>query len=93
MQAAISDEALSAEQKLALVRTFDGVFGLSLLEPFVEESESDAGEDVQAMLEARQQARKDKDWAEADRLRDAIAAAGYVIVDTPDGPKLEAAKP
>lgn len=92
LQAAIGDDALSADQKLSLVKTFDGVFGLSLLEPFVEESDSDAGEDVQAMLEARQQARKDKDWAEADRLRDAIAAAGYVIVDTPDGPKLEAAK-
>lgn len=92
LQAAIGDDTLSAAQKLSLVKTFDGVFGLSLMEPFVEESGSDAGEDVQAMLEARQQARKDKDWAEADRLRDAIAAAGYVIVDTPDGPKLEAAK-
>ncbi|WP_300557113.1 cysteine--tRNA ligase [Maricaulis sp.] len=92
LQAAIGDDTLSAAQKLSLVKTFDGVFGLSLMEPFVEESGSDAGEDVQAMLEARQQARKDKDWAEADRLREAIAAAGYVIVDTPDGPKLEAAK-
>ena len=39
--------------------------------------------------EAREAARKNKDFAAADRLRDEIAAAGYQIVDTPEGPRLE----
>lgn len=41
-----------------------------------------------ALLEARQQARADKNWAESDRLRDEIAALGWQVQDTQDGAKL-----
>ena len=40
---------------------------------------------VQTMIAQRAQARADKDWATADRIRDAIAAAGITLEDTPDG--------
>jgi cysteinyl-tRNA synthetase len=40
---------------------------------------------VPALLEARQTARERKDFAEADRIRDALAAAGVVVEDTPAG--------
>ncbi len=40
---------------------------------------------VQAMITQRAQARADKDWPAADRIRDAIAAAGITLEDTPDG--------
>lgn len=40
---------------------------------------------VQTMIGQRAQARADKDWATADRIRDAIAAAGIVLEDTADG--------
>jgi cysteinyl-tRNA synthetase len=40
---------------------------------------------VQAMIAQRAQARSAKDWAAADRVRDAIAAAGITLEDTPDG--------
>jgi cysteinyl-tRNA synthetase len=42
---------------------------------------------VPAMLTARDEARARKDYAEADRLRDALAASGVVIEDTPNGPR------
>ena len=35
--------------------------------------------------DARAQARADKDWATADRIRDALAAAGVVVEDGADG--------
>jgi len=41
------------------------------------------------MAEARVAAKKAKNFAEADRLRDAIAAAGWIVQDTPTGPKLK----
>ncbi len=40
---------------------------------------------VEALLEARVMARKDKDFARSDVLRDGLAAAGVVVKDTPDG--------
>ncbi|MDQ4214434.1 cysteine--tRNA ligase [Microbacterium sp. ASV81] len=40
---------------------------------------------VQAMIAQRAQARADKDWPAADRIRDAVAAAGITLEDTPDG--------
>ncbi|WP_438352279.1 cysteine--tRNA ligase [Microbacterium sp. CJ88] len=40
---------------------------------------------VQAMIAQRAQARAEKDWTTADRVRDAIAAAGIDLEDTPDG--------
>jgi cysteinyl-tRNA synthetase len=40
---------------------------------------------VPALLEARQTARERKDFAESDRIRDALAAAGVVVEDTAQG--------
>jgi cysteinyl-tRNA synthetase len=40
---------------------------------------------VQTMITQRADARAAKDWAAADRVRDAIAAAGITLEDTPDG--------
>uniref|UniRef100_UPI003C6D0B56 CysS/YqeB C-terminal domain-containing protein n=1 Tax=Micrococcus terreus TaxID=574650 RepID=UPI003C6D0B56 len=40
---------------------------------------------VRTQLEARAQARADKDWAAADAIRDALAGAGIVIEDGADG--------
>jgi cysteinyl-tRNA synthetase len=47
--------------------------------------------ELQDKLGARNAARRGKDWATADRLRDEIAAAGWRIVDTPQGARLERA--
>lgn len=47
---------------------------------------------VLAMVEGRTLARKDKDWAKADQLRDAIEELGWKVVDTPEGPALSKSK-
>jgi len=44
--------------------------------------------EVLALVQQRQQARADKQWAESDRLRDAIADLGWIVKDTKEGPKL-----
>jgi cysteinyl-tRNA synthetase len=44
---------------------------------------------VVRLAEERQAARKVRNWAESDRLRDAIAAQGFVVEDTPQGFRLK----
>ena len=60
---------------------------------FGDEPAADAGSDAPAelleKLAQRNAAKKEKDWATADRLRDEVAAAGWKIVDTPQGARLE----
>lgn len=45
-------------------------------------------QDVSKLLEERKTARAEKNFAEADRLRDAIATLGYEVKDTAEGQKL-----
>ena len=44
-------------------------------------------EESQTLLEKRETARQNKDFAQADRLRDELLARGYKIIDTPQGPR------
>ena len=41
--------------------------------------------EIQALLDARAEARKAKNWAESDRLRNEIAAAGWLVKDSKEG--------
>ena len=45
------------------------------------------------LLAAREAARAAKDWAESDRLRDEVAALGWLVRDTPDGQVVTEAPP
>jgi cysteinyl-tRNA synthetase len=67
---------------LAIWKDFDRVLGF--LAP-VEELIPAA---VMALVEQRTQARTAKNWAESDRVRGEIEAAGYTVKDTPQGPKV-----
>jgi cysteinyl-tRNA synthetase len=47
----------------------------------------DLSEQVEALIAARQAARKEKNFAEADRIRDELKAMGIELMDTPQGVK------
>lgn len=49
------------------------------------EKKNDIGDDVQKLIDMRTQARRDKNWAEADRIRDELKNMGITIKDTPQG--------
>ena len=53
-----------------------------------EPPEEEVSGEVTALLEARSAARTEKNWAESDRIRDALAEQGWTVKDTPEGPKL-----
>ena len=44
-------------------------------------------DEIEALIVARNEARKNKNWAEADRIRDELKAQGIVLEDTPQGVK------
>ena len=85
--------------KLYLLNDFDRVLSLSLLdeakklkESKKEETSLPAVDDefskyVEEQLALRADAKKNKNWAEADRIRDELTAKGVKILDTPDGAK------
>ncbi len=80
--------------KLALLADFDQVMSLNLLEAAEnlrkkQEAEAAASADpeIDAMVAARTEAKKAKNWAEADRIRDELKARGIEIIDTPQGAK------
>ena len=82
----MSDQTLSPQQAAAALgawKRIDTVFGLG------REAEVSAPQEVVQLLEARQAARKARDFKASDTLRDQIKAAGWVIEDTPQGPKLK----
>ena len=84
------------ETKLALIADFDRVLSLDLISRAEAEREKDNGSDgasaelaayVEEMIEARRAAKKAKNFAEADRIRDELLARGIALVDTREGTK------
>jgi cysteinyl-tRNA synthetase len=80
--------------KLAVLKDFDQVLSLNLLENAKKlrdeqariEAEN-ADPEIDALVAARTEAKKAKNWAEADRIRDELKARGIEIIDTPQGAK------
>ena len=71
-----------AEKSLATLMELSGVLGL-LQQDAADKVEID--EELAALIEERQQARKEKNFARADEIRDMLKARGLVLKDTPQG--------
>jgi cysteinyl-tRNA synthetase len=84
---ALSQDKDALHTVRGVLEEFDSILGL-FRDGFPKGVEEIPGE-ILAMLEERQNARKDKDFQRADELRDAIIAAGYTIEDTPQGARVK----
>jgi cysteinyl-tRNA synthetase len=82
---------LSSAARRSTLAAFDRVFGLGL-EAWQPKRET-IPEVVRALAAARAAARAAKQWAEADRLRADLRAAGWEIEDEPDGYALKRRSP
>ncbi len=87
MWSVLRDDEIDGAEKLALMYRFDSVLGFGIRD--MQEEKVDIPESVQILVDEREQARADKDWSQADALRDKIAELGFVVKDEADGPKLE----
>lgn len=82
---AMDEQVLSpaeASAALALLDDWDRVLGV------MSASEAEAPAEVTELARLREEARKARNWAEADRLREQLNARGWVVQDTLQGPKL-----
>ncbi len=80
--------------KLAALADFDRVLSLNLIpaaqalrDKQKREERANADPEIDALVAARMEAKKAKNWAEADRIREKLKAMGIEIIDTPQGAK------
>lgn len=73
-----SKEAVNAA--ISLIRELGGVLGL-----FTKTDEKTLDDEIEQLIEARNEARKNKDWAKADEIRDKLKEMNIVLKDTPMG--------
>ena len=71
----------TVEAIIEFLQSVDAVFGFKLFRG----DSKQIPDKVQKLVERREQARKQKNWAESDRLRTEIHALGYTVDDTPQG--------
>jgi cysteinyl-tRNA synthetase len=83
-------DAEAARGCFAAVAVMTGILGIDPLDPLW--GRTGTGREAAAldalvgsMIQQRAQARADKDWAAADRIRDAVARAGIALEDSADG--------
>jgi len=82
----IAENSLPAADAAAALTAWDkidSVLGIGT------KSETEIPAEVLALLEARQAARRAKDFKKSDAIRDELKAKGWLIEDTPKGPKLK----
>ena len=80
-------ETLSDGVKYKIFETVDQLFGLDLLKPSIGKGE--LSPEVQTLLDQRQSARNNGDFAESDRLRELLLEKGVSVRDSKDGQNWE----
>ncbi|MFP4496953.1 MAG: cysteine--tRNA ligase [Vulcanimicrobiota bacterium] len=74
----------NSQQVLDFMLSLDGVLGIKMEEALVEK---ELAREIQALIEKRKEARKNKDFDLADQIRDNLKDRGIELMDTPEGTK------
>ena len=85
----LKDNNLNDKTKRLLVEDFDSVLSLDLLKEEFKEVDSTLEEMILKKIEERKEAKKNKDFALADKIRDDLLAEGVKLIDTREGTTYE----
>ncbi|MCQ2571539.1 MAG: cysteine--tRNA ligase, partial [Alphaproteobacteria bacterium] len=91
VQDLLKDKTVNNATKLDLMNFVDDLLGLNLVEnakKLHDLESADAPEEIKNMAQKRLEAKKSRDFATADELRNQIDNAGWTVMDTVDGFKL-----
>ncbi len=95
LQTLLKDESVPDANKKATILEFDKVLGLNLDSLSLSDTYlniRDLPHVVQNLIEKRENARKNKEWIESDKIRDELKSRGYQIEDKPEGPQINPLK-
>lgn len=83
----LKDDAVSNSAKVEALDYFDRALGLNISaeRESAKVAITELDSEIQSLIEKREAARKEKNWAEADKLRGDIEAKGYELKDTSEG--------
>ena len=85
----LKDNELSDKTKRLLVEDFDTVLSLDLLKEEKKEVNTDLEKMILEKIEERKEAKKNKDFALADQIRDDLLKQGVKLIDTREGTTYE----
>ena len=97
LQVAVKDNSLQPEEIIAVINKMDCVLGLKILQEAEKLNKSQStqesdlhqddpeAEEINALVKERTDAKKAKDFAKADQIRNQLAERGITIIDTPQG--------
>ena len=90
MHEVLKDQDLSSKSQWKLINKFDQVFGLRIEDQVknLRQKRKKIPQEVLSLVDDREAARQKKDWERADKIRTQIEVRGYLVEDTPQGPKL-----
>jgi cysteinyl-tRNA synthetase len=83
----VKDQQIKAEQKLGALLQMDRVLGLGIGGIEEEELDPQFKAEVEELIQQREQARRHKDYGQADEIRERLSRMGVVLEDTPSGPR------
>lgn len=83
----LKDDSVPDEDKLATVLLFDELLTLDLAK--ATEDKKELPQAVRDLMTQRDEARKNKDYAASDKLRDELTALGYTVKDSKEGTLVE----
>jgi cysteinyl-tRNA synthetase len=79
----VRDSNAAAEEKICVIGEMDRILGLKLLE--AEMSLPELDDKLKALIDEREQARRNRDFERADEIRELLQEQGIVLEDTPEG--------
>ena len=85
----LKDDELNDGTKFALIEKFDEVLSLDLTVVEEKTVDSELEKEILAKIEERKEAKKNKDFAKADSIRDELLAKGVKLIDTREGTTYE----